>query len=84
MSKFIEALEKTAPKEDPAPQQKPDHIQGLTTQDMKDYFEAMKESLLSDLRKEMQEIQGKQSGSGKPEPEEKPDPVQIKEKEEEK
>ena len=84
MSKFIEALEKTTPKKDPAPTQSPDQIQGLTTQDMKDYFEAMKESLLSDLRKEMQEIQGKQSGSEKPETEEKPDPEQIKEKEEEK
>ena len=84
MSKFIEALEKTTPAPAPAPTPKPDQIQGLTTQDMKDYFEAMKESLLSDLRKEMQEIQGKQSGSEKPEPEEKPDPEQIKEKEEEK
>ena len=84
MSKFIEALEKTTPSPAPAKTSSPDQIKGLTTQDMKDYFEAMKESLLSDLRKEMQEIQGKQSGSEKSEPEDKPDPEQIKEKEEEK
>lgn len=43
---------------------------GVTLQDMKDYFEAMKKGLLDDFRKEIAELQKKPDPDQNPESEE--------------
>lgn len=57
MSEFIEALQKTNPEIFEEPKminvdEQP--TTGITLQDMKDYFEALKQSLTEDMKKEIQ------------------------------
>ena len=60
MSDFLRDLEKAnpIPKEDPKsdPKENANNPASLTTEDMKAYFNAMKESLMQDFKKEMQEM----------------------------
>lgn len=55
-SGFLGAYEKLHPEPAPAPEKKPEEVAALTLEDMKQYFEAQKESLLADLRAEMSKL----------------------------
>lgn len=52
-SGFLGAYEKLHPQQAKQPEKKPEEVAALTLEDMKQYFEAQKESLLADLRAEM-------------------------------
>jgi len=55
-SGFLGAYEKLHPEPAPPPEKKPEEVAVLTLEDMKQYFEAQKESLLADLRAEMTKL----------------------------
>lgn len=57
MSEFINALMKTEPEifKQEGEKQEPNSA-NMSLQDMKDYFDAMKESLMSDFKKEIEAI----------------------------
>ena len=57
MSEFIDALMKTEPEifKQENEQTKPDGV-NMSLQDMKDYFDAMKESMMSEFKKEIDAI----------------------------
>ena len=52
-SGFLGAYEKLHPEPAQPPEKKAEEVAALTLEDMKQYFEAQKESLLADLRAEM-------------------------------
>lgn len=58
MSEFIDALMKTEPEifKQENEKQEPNNANTMSLQDMKDYFDAMKESLMSDFKKEIEAI----------------------------
>ena len=58
MSEFIDALMKTEPeifKQEGEQKKEPDGV-NMSLQDMKDYFDAMKESMMSEFKKEIDAI----------------------------
>ncbi len=66
MSEFIDALQKTNPEIFEEPKivnvdEQP--TTGITLQDMKDYFEALKQSLTEDMKKEIQATLQKQDSN---------------------
>lgn len=54
MGKFVDDLAKAFPEEKKEPAKAPDPS-GVSLAEMKSYFEAMKESLIADLKKELTE-----------------------------
>lgn len=70
MSEFIDALMKTEPEifKQEGEKQEPNNANTMSLQDMKDYFDAMKESLMSDFKKEIEAIKV-QSSNGNTETE---------------
>lgn len=77
MGKFVDDLAKAFPEEKPQEQQKAPDPAGVSLAEMKSYFEAMKESLIADLKKELTE--SKQEAEPAPAPE----PVENKDNKEE-
>lgn len=63
MSEFIDALMKTEPEifKQEGEKQEPNNANTMSLQDMKDYFDAMKESLMSDFKKEIEAIKVQQT-----------------------
>ena len=63
MSEFINALMKTEPEifKQENEKQEPNNANTMSLQDMKDYFDAMKESLMSDFKKEIEAIKVQQT-----------------------
>ena len=55
MGKFVDDLAKAFPEEKPQEQAKVPDPSGVSLAEMKSYFEAMKESLIADLKKELTE-----------------------------
>lgn len=63
MSEFIDALMKTEPeifKTEEEKKNNPD-TSSMSLQDMKDYFDAMKESMMSEFKKELDSIKAAQN-----------------------
>lgn len=58
MSEFINALMKTEPElfKTENEKQEPNNASTMSLQDMKDYFDAMKESMMSEFKKEIDAI----------------------------
>lgn len=74
MTRFFADYEKMNPPEEQKQEESdPEKISGMSFSDVKSYFEAMKESLMNEMRKEIQEISGKkeEEGSQDPDPKEK-------------
>ena len=65
MSEFIDALMKTEPEifKTKETNDNPD-TSSMSLQDMKDYFDAMKESMMSEFRKELDSIKAKNEEEG--------------------
>lgn len=76
MGKFVDDLAKAFPEEKKEPAKAPDPA-GVSLAEMKSYFEAMKESMIAELKKEISET--KQIT----EPAPAPDPAENKENKEE-
>ena len=53
---FFNDYEKTTPKPEEKPT--PEEIKTMSTDDMKAYFDAMRESIIDDVRKQIEEIKG--------------------------
>lgn len=66
MSEFIDALMKTEPeifKTEEEKKNNPD-TSSMSLQDMKDYFDAMKESMMSEFKKELDSIKAQNEVEG--------------------
>lgn len=63
MSEFIDALMKTEPEifKQEGEKQEPTNANTMSLQDMKDYFDAMKESMMSEFKKEIEAIKVQQT-----------------------
>ena len=68
MSEFIDALMKTEPEvfKEEGSVKEPNSPNTMSLQDMKDYFDAMKESMMSEFKKEIDAIRAKEETVAEP------------------